>query len=334
MNDFSITWQRGPSGSVVPTGPGIYFTPATGSSLRARAAALSRILPADVVVGRRTAAWIWGLDVLPPGVNESDWNVELITPGPVESAPDPPAITADTVELSAEHVRDEHDVRITSVPRTALDCARWLPRTEAVAALDQFLRRGVNAEELTTMARFLPGYRGNRRLREIIRLGDRGAASPGESWTRMAVVNAGFPRPHTQVPVIGPYGHYLYVDLGYPRFRVGMEYDGERHHTGPQARAHDHRRREWLRKRQEWEIIPVTKDLLSRPVPYLEALLTALLRRGWNPDDATMDTIAARLVSLSRRPRWPLAFRPEQAAGDQDAGRTGRARVPSGSGGR
>ncbi|NKZ07625.1 hypothetical protein [Actinomadura latina] len=145
------------------------------------------------------------------------------------------------------------------------------------------------------MSRSPPGYRGNRRLREIIRLADRGAASPGETWVRVGIVNTGFPRPSTQVPVMGPQGRRLYIDLGHPKFRVGLEYDGERHHTGLQARVHDTSRRRWLAKEMHWEVIPVTKDFRTRPTPYLEALLTALLHRGWNPDNATMDHIAARL---------------------------------------
>ncbi|WP_121434751.1 hypothetical protein [Actinomadura pelletieri] len=206
------------------------------------------------------------------------------------------------MQLRADHVTEKSGVRLTSLSRTALDCARWLPRHEAVAALDQFLRRGVTTDELTAMTRTLPGYRGNKRLREAVRLSDRGAASPGESWTRVAVVRCGFPRPRTQVPVAGPTGRRLYIDLGYPDHRVGLEYDGERHHTGPKSRAHDTSRRAWLTKEMGWEIIPVTKEFLSRPAPYLQALLTALLQRGWTPDHATMDRIATRLTHLTRRP--------------------------------
>ncbi|TDD74312.1 hypothetical protein [Actinomadura rubrisoli] len=303
MNGFNITWKRTPAGSVVPVGPGIYFAPVKGTSLASRAATLSRLLPSEAVIARRTAAWIWGLDVLPPGVKEADWDVELIMPDPSQAGPSPAPVTADRVKLPADHVQEKANVRVTSLPRTALDCARWLPRFEAVAALDQFLRKGVVVEELNKMARGLPGYRGNKRLREVVRLSDRGAASPGESWIRTAIVTAGFPRPRTQVPVMGPHGQWLYVDLGYVEFRVGMEYDGERHHTGTKARVHDERRRRWLAKEMGWEIIPATKDFLSRPTPYLEALLTALLERGWQPDDAAMDNIATRLKALTRRPR-------------------------------
>src|SRR5690606_315066 len=99
-------------------------------------------------------------------------------------------------------------------------------------------------------------------VREVIRLGDRGAASPGESWIRVAVVRTGFPRPDTQIPVMGRHGRWLYVDLGYPEFQVGLEYDGERYHSGRRARTHDARRRDWLAKEMGWEIIPVTKSFL------------------------------------------------------------------------
>ncbi|GAA4237897.1 DUF559 domain-containing protein [Actinomadura meridiana] len=272
----------------------MYFVPIRGAPLTARAAALSNLLPGEAVIARRTAAWIWGLDILPPGTDQADWNVDLITPDKSEP------ITAETAELNEEHITRKSGIRMTSLPRTALDCARWLPRYDAVAALDQFLRRGVSTDDLTTMSRTLPGYRGNKRLREIIRLSDQGAASPAESWTRMALLTAGFPRPQTQVPVMGPSGRWHYIDLGYPDHRVGLEYDGERHHTGPRVRAHDTSRRTWLTKEMGWEILPITKDFLYHPAPYLEALLTALLHRGWNPKNTTMDHLATHLSRLNR----------------------------------
>ncbi|WP_149257098.1 hypothetical protein [Actinomadura sp. K4S16] len=299
MDGFTLTWKRTAADSIIPIGPDAYLLPVKGAGLAARAAALSGLLPREVVIARRTAAWLWGLDVLPPGVSEIDWDVEFLTPGTSDSFP----VTADNAEIPSEHVVEESDVRLTCLARTALDCARWLPRCEAVAALDQFLRRDMDVGELAAMARSLPGYRGNERLRQILRLGDRGAASPGESWIRVAVADAGFPRPQTQIPVRGPRGHPLYVDLGYRDFRVGLEYDGERHHTGREARAHDTRRRDWLAKEMGWEIIPVTKNFLTRPTPYLAALLTALQQRGWNPDNTTMNRIATRLTHLNRRPR-------------------------------
>ncbi|GAA3959756.1 hypothetical protein GCM10023085_47750 [Actinomadura viridis] len=237
------------------------------------------------VVARRTAAWIWGLDVLPPGAARMGWELDLV----------------DGAGLPPSHVAEEGGLRVTTPARTALDCARRLPPQEAVAALDQFLRTGVELAELKLMARDLRGRRDSSRLRGVLSLGDRGAASPGESRTRFTVVDTGFPRPRTQVPVMGPRGDPFFIDLGYEEFRVGMEYDGEPHHTGPVARARDEARRRWLTREMGWEIITVTRDFLPCPGPYLEVLLTALLHRGWEPSPTTMDRIATRLARLSRR---------------------------------
>ncbi|MEW2353972.1 hypothetical protein [Spirillospora sp. NPDC029432] len=264
---------------------GTAVTAGAESSPPARAALIARLAPSGVVA-RRTAAWIWGLDVLPPGRNASEWEIDL--------ARSPPA---------AHHITEEAGVRVTTPARTALDCARRLPRVEAVAALDQFLRAGVPLDSLRLMARDLPDYRASARLQDAFRLADAGAASPGETRVRLLVLSAGFPRPRTQVRVPGPRGEPLAIDLGYEEFRVGLEYDGEEHHTGPAARARDTARRRWLAREHGWEVIPVTRDVLSRPAPYLEALLTSLLHRGWTPDERTLHRITAHLAHLSRRRR-------------------------------
>ncbi|MFI0445788.1 type IV toxin-antitoxin system AbiEi family antitoxin [Actinomadura sp. 6N118] len=290
MND--LTWRRADGGLILPDGM------PSAISLSARAELMSRLLPPQMVIGRRTAAWIWGLDVLPPGTSQAGWKVELLVPPGSEI--DHPGCESFETRLRPEHVTVESGVRVTTPARTALDCARWLPRREAVAALDQFLRDGVDPASLAEMA--VPsGYRRSKRLSAALDAADRGAASPGESWTRVIVIDAGFPRPRTQIPVMGPHGAWVYVDLGYEDLRVGLEYDGERHHSGAAAaRDHDERRRHWLRDEMGWEIIPVSRDFLGRPAAYLEALLTAMLKRSWSPSGETMDTIATRLFRLSR----------------------------------
>ncbi|WP_067828840.1 hypothetical protein [Actinomadura kijaniata] len=299
MSELNVLWTRSPNGHVVPVAPGVGFAPGPGASLTERARAISGLLPEGCAVARRTAAWIWGLDVLPPGVSAMECDVDLVlAPGPM-----PPGRDPRWTELPDDHVVERDGVRVTTLARTALDCVRWLPRRDAVAALDQFLRRGVSEKELRAMARILTGYRNNTRLSALLGLGDGGAQSPGESWVRLITMDAGFPRPRTQIPIPGPNDELLYVDLGYPDYQVGLEYDGEEHHTGRRARAHDAARRRWLKKERGWNVIPVTKDFLPRPGPYLEALLTTLLQRGWEPGDDTMDRIATRLARLNRRRR-------------------------------
>ena len=46
-------------------------------------------------------------------------------------------------------------------------------------------------------------------------------------------------------------------------WKIVVEYDGEEHHTSPEDRAHDERRRDWLRRRG-WIVIVVTKEDFRR----------------------------------------------------------------------
>lgn len=73
--------------------------PVKEAPLAARAAALSSLLPEDVVMVRRTAAWIWGLDVLPPGVDEADWEIELVMAAGPGNPSETPA-SAGTIETA------------------------------------------------------------------------------------------------------------------------------------------------------------------------------------------------------------------------------------------
>lgn len=242
---------------------------------------------------------------MPRGWAESDWHIELVVPRK-EQPPRRPGCRGYVTEFLSGDVTLVDGVRVTSLERTALDCARWLPRLEAVAALDQFLRRGVRTEWLHERALLLAGERFARRLREVISLGDGGSDSCGESWTRALLVDAGLPDPRTQVPVPGPNGGTLRIDLGLEEFGVGVEYDGAEHHSDPRDIAHDRSRRAWLRRRG-WLITAVTKDdIWGDPRPFLADVLDNLLSRGWRPGDDRLCDIMTRIQrgpSLGRRRR-------------------------------
>ncbi|GAA2111512.1 type IV toxin-antitoxin system AbiEi family antitoxin domain-containing protein [Actinomadura alba] len=291
--------RRVRDGILVPITRGAYLRPDQIGSLEARASVISRLLPPHTVVARRTAAWLWGLDVLPPGVDAARWPVELVVP-PDHTPPRRPGIEVRLSQLPPDEITEVSGVRVTSMERTAMDCGRWLPRLEAVAAVDQFLRWNVDPGRLGEMAARLAGERNARLLRRVLAAADRGAESPGESWSRVRIIDAGLPRPGTQIPVMGRHGNPLFVDLGYEDYRVGVEYDGEPYHSTPAARAHDEDRRRWLEARHGWVIIPITSvDVLVRPRPFLTALVTALLDRGWRPDDEQMIEIGTNLSRLS-----------------------------------
>ena len=48
----------------------------------------------------------------------------------------------------------------------------------------------------------------------------------------MLLINAGYPRPTTQIPVADDDGHeFAYLDMGWEDVMIAVEYDGEQHRT-------------------------------------------------------------------------------------------------------
>jgi hypothetical protein len=62
-----------------------------------------------------------------------------------------------------------------------------------------------STEEVLMLVKRYPGARGVRRLRGALPLVDGGAASPKETWLRLLLIDAGFPVPTTQIPVLDGY---------------------------------------------------------------------------------------------------------------------------------
>ena len=96
------------------------------------------------------------------------------------------------------------------------------------------------------------------------RLVDAGAQSPKETWLRLLLINAGFPKPRTQIPVAGPDGFPRYfLDMGWEEVMLAVEYDGQQHWTDPRQYAADVDRQEYLGE-IGWTLIRV----VSRHRPY------------------------------------------------------------------
>ncbi|STZ41571.1 cullin, a subunit of E3 ubiquitin ligase [Mycolicibacterium gilvum] len=131
--------------------------------------------------------------------------------------------------------------------------------------------------------------RGLRRLRTVLSLVDGGAESPQETRLRLVLVRRGLPRPVTQVPVTDSRGRVVRrIDLGWPCYRVGVEYDGGLgappacggHWTDPRAHAEDIGRLEFLAGRG-WIIVRVSALHLRDADDILLRVEQALRRRGW-----------------------------------------------------
>jgi very-short-patch-repair endonuclease len=162
-------------------------------------------------------------------------------------------------DLTPQDITTVFGIPVTTPLRTALDLGCRLPRRDALAALDAFMRvYELSREELL---REVPRYfrrRGVRQLRGLVALADPRSESPGESWTRLAINDENLPVPQLQWEIRRD-GRVLFrLDLAYPGLKICVEYDGEEYHDSIEARLADERRRTWLGQ-HGWIVIVVTK---------------------------------------------------------------------------
>ena len=187
---------------------------------------------------RTWAAWLWskragvvaGLTAaaaLGAKWIDDDVPVELIWPN--HRAPKG-ILTRNDLLLDGESIDLGH-LRVTTAERTAFDLARRGPVGQAVERLDALARATSFAtEDVMAMTASHPNSRGVRRIGQVLDLVDAGAESPQETWLRLLLIEAGFPRPETQLPVLAPSGYPRYrLDMGWPELMIAVEYDGETH---------------------------------------------------------------------------------------------------------
>ena len=260
---------------------GVYVRSDVPDDIETRARSAALVISAHSVLRDRAAAWIHGVDVF-------GWAELEILP-PLETcvlrwrAPTRrTGVDGRTRDLRPSDVMEIGGLKVTTPLRTALDLGCILWRKDALAALDMFMRiHGITRRQLR---RALPRYRRRRgvvQLRELVAIADPRAESPGESWTRLAIIDAGLPAPTPQhwVEVDGVPTYRL--DLAYPHLKVVVEYDGDEfHHRTEEQRKRDRDRRAWLRD-HGWTVIVVEKDGFTDPVlgRWLRTLRSSLAPR-------------------------------------------------------
>ncbi|MGD1240348.1 DUF559 domain-containing protein [Mycobacterium seoulense] len=164
---------------------------------------------------------------------------------------------------------------VSTPERTAFDIGRRGAVRSAVARLDALARAtGVKVDDVLRMAKCHPGSPGLRRLETALRLVDAGAQSPRESYLRLLLIDAGLPRPRTQIPVLGADGiPVAFLDLGWEEHLVAVEYDGDQHRTDRRQYVKDIRRLEML-EQMGWVVVRVVAE--DRPAAVVRRVRAAL----------------------------------------------------------
>lgn len=191
----------------------------------------------------------------------------------------PPGTIVRNERFQPDEVMSVEGLPIATPARTGFDLARHLPRTMAIAHLDALARATrMKRVDVLRLANRYPGARGNKRARAFIDLMDAGAESPKESWLRLLLVDAGIPRPTTQIRVTDG-AMTAFVDMGWEDLKIGVEYDGDHHRTSRRQFLRDIARIEML-ERKGWIIVRVVIE--SHPADILQRVRHAFVRRGYD----------------------------------------------------
>ncbi|MBN3512636.1 DUF559 domain-containing protein [Mycolicibacterium septicum] len=237
---------------------------------------------------RAMAAWLWsGRNATLAGYSAaavlgSKW---LPDDSPAELArtrqPSPPGILIHTGVIAADELQLVGEMTCTSVARTCYDIGRRQPLDTAIIRIDALLNvTHVGVDRVVDIAERYPGARGIRRLRKALDLADAGAESPQETRLRLVLIRGGLPRPATQIPVADEWGRVRRrIDMGWPDWMVGVEYDGDQHWSSPEDHENDIVRLEFLASRG-WTIVRVSARQLRCRQPEIVARVHNALKHS------------------------------------------------------
>ncbi|MGV0793936.1 endonuclease domain-containing protein [Mycolicibacterium sp. XJ1819] len=226
---------------------------------------------------RAVAAWLWShgtatlVGCSAAAMHGTRW---LPDRGPAEIAhsrgSSPPGILIHRGVIADDEICMRASIDCTTPARTAYDLGRWTVGDTGIERIDALLNAtGCTVADVEHIAARYPGARGIRRLHAALGLADGGAESPKETELRLLLVRGGLPRPVTQIRV-----GKRRVDMGWPQWKVGVEYDGEQHWTNPDDYADDIERLEFLAS-QGWTIVRVS----SRQLRYQRDEILRRVRR-------------------------------------------------------
>lgn len=226
-----------------------------------RARALAFVSRRPPVFCGSTAAAILGLPIL-----RDDGALHVISEEPRSRSG--PGIIRHRDLADDSLVVEAAGVRCTSLPRTVVDVARHESRDAAVCVADAALRQtafhppgtyderaaAALKDEMQRIAAMTT--RGRLRAERVIGLADGRAQLPGESISRLRLLELGFATPSLQVPVPGPGGRTFWVDFGLDDVAAWGEFDGRiKYRELPAASGRDaieileqeKRREDWIR---------------------------------------------------------------------------------------
>lgn len=221
--------------------------------------AASLLLPPGAALSHRSAAMMFGVNLLP----RVGLPMEVTVPPRLRLRPDS-GLVVHRSHLRPADVSRRGGLAVTSPGRTAFDLGRGSDPVAAVVALDALIHnRVIKAAMLPVIAAERLGWPGVVAFRAAAALARVGAESPMETRLRLCLLAGGLPEPVLQHEVFGADGWLVArLDLAYRDIRLGLEYDGD-HHRDREIFRRDAVRRNRLRL-CGWTVLRFTSDDVLR----------------------------------------------------------------------
>ncbi|MDQ1706615.1 MAG: hypothetical protein QOF18_2981 [Frankiaceae bacterium] len=293
---------------------GAYSSPARGvllpsdccDDLWQRCGAVLSTQRADAAIARRTAAvahefaWLpdaWGSVDVPISVNVDRDDVTRSARRGLDRR---------IAALPPEDIALWKGLRITTPARTAVDLARYESHAVALPVLDWLLTQQIcSREELLAVLDRMVRVPHVRRARQRVELARCGVASPRETHTRLHILGAGLPEPDVNLLIVVNGLVIAQGDLGYWRWLIWIEYDGEEFHLGRRMSGDDQSKDRWLKARG-WDVYRITNRDHYAPGAFLEQLRHGIAEApariaAMDPRRSPELAEAHRLLGLPRR---------------------------------
>lgn len=245
-------------------------------AVRAEAARL--VIPEHAVASDDYAAFVHGASTRPPARRHELRPMYLVQHSRYRSR-ETYAIVRQSTNIPPEDIMEIDGLLLTTPVRTTSDLLRLDFRPHALAAGDAMARaKLVTMEQVSGFVAELHRLPGLAQAQQLSLLIDPRAESPGESWQRCRILDAGFPRPELQLPVMDSYGIERRLDMAYEEVLAASEYDGREFHTADSDVSKDIHRRDDLSRRGGWRFNLGTWERIFGTSPEFEYELGAYLK--------------------------------------------------------
>lgn len=190
---------------------------------REQIAAAVRSLRVGAVVSHMSAALLHELPLWNAGLARVHLTRDRANGGHID-----PLVHLHVSPLTSGEVTEIDGIAVTSLARTVCDLARTLSMFQAVPIGDAALAAGLDPARLVFELARCKGWRGVVRARRTINFLDARSESPGESGSRVRMLEVGLPAPDLQLKVFDDLGYFVgRGDFAWVKWRTIGEFDGQ-----------------------------------------------------------------------------------------------------------